>query len=78
MLLAWGETERMRMPVVVTEDPDLVPLCPHCGRELTEIVATSPKAQGSSSFTFGKRYVYSCPSCRKVLGLTQRKGFWAG
>ncbi len=64
--------------VVVTEDLDLVPLCPHCNRELNEIVATSPKASGSAAFTFGKRHVYACPSCRKFLGITQRKGFWAG
>jgi uncharacterized protein with PIN domain len=66
------------MPVVVTEEPDLVPLCPHCNRELNEIIATSPDVKGSSTFTFGKRFVYACPSCRKALGITQRKGFWAG
>jgi len=26
----------------------------------------------------GKRYVYSCPECRKVLGVSHRKGFWMG
>lgn len=66
------------MPVIVTEEPDLVPLCPHCSQELNEIVASTPTAQGSAAFKFGKRTVYACPSCRKALGISQRKGFWAG
>ncbi|MBT8214458.1 MAG: hypothetical protein KJP12_04470 [Acidimicrobiia bacterium] len=66
------------MSVVVREDPQLIPLCPHCSAELNEIVATMPRAQGSGSFTFGKRTVYACSRCRKVLGFSQRKGFWAG
>ena len=66
------------MPVVLIEDTDLVPLCPHCNRELSEIVATIPSATGSSRFTFGKRAVYACPRCRKALGVSERKGFWAG
>ncbi len=66
------------MPIIINDDPDLVPRCPHCDAELTEISATTTVARGSSSFTMGKRYVYACPSCRKVLGFTQRKGFWAG
>jgi hypothetical protein len=24
----------------------------------------------------GVRYVYFCPHCRKVLGVSHRKGFW--
>jgi hypothetical protein len=30
------------------------------------------------SGVFGKRYVYFCPKCRKVLGVSHRKGFWMG
>jgi len=26
----------------------------------------------------GRRYVYFCSHCRKVLGLSHRKGFWMG
>ena len=66
------------MPVVITEDPDLVPLCPHCSEELREIIGTTPRAQGTASFMFGKRTVYACPSCRNVLGISARTGFWAG
>ena len=26
----------------------------------------------------GKRYVYFCPNCKSVLGVSHRKGFWMG
>ena len=66
------------MAVVIVEEPNLVPLCPHCNRELNEIVAATPTVSGSAAFRFGKRHVYACPSCHKALGITHRKGFWAG
>jgi uncharacterized protein with PIN domain len=66
------------MTVSITEDRDLVPRCPHCEAELSEIVATTAGTIGSSQFRFGKRYVYACPSCRRALGVSHRKGFWAG
>lgn len=62
----------------VTEDPDLVVLCPHCENPLTTISSRTLPASGSGVFTFGKRYVYACPNCRKCLGVSQRKGFWMG
>jgi hypothetical protein len=34
--------------------------------------------QASGAFAFGKRYIYSCPSCNNVLGVSHRKGFWMG
>lgn len=55
-----------------TERDDITPLCPHCGAALKEIWC-----QRLTAF-FGKRYVYSCPHCRKVLGVSHRKGFWMG
>ena len=66
------------MAVVIVEEPDLVPLCTHCNKELNEIVAATPTATGSTAFRFGKRHIYACPSCRKALAISQRKGFWAG
>jgi len=30
------------------------------------------------SSQFGKRYIYFCPTCSKVLGVSHRKGFWMG
>ena len=51
---------------------DLDPLCPHCSKEL-ETVYIKPMES-----MLGKRYVYFCPYCRKVLGVSHRKGFWMG
>ena len=65
---------------VVRESPDLVPLCPHCALPLDEIKSRVVRTAGRSSpeFRFGKRYIYACPSCHKALGISHRKGFWAG
>ena len=56
----------------VIEDNQSKPICPHCEKEIGEIVAR--KLGG----TLGVRFVYSCPHCRKVLGVSHRKGFWMG
>lgn len=56
----------------VDEKDDVYPLCPHCGKELRRIWC-----RGLESF-FGKRYIYFCPDCRKVLGVSHRKGFFMG
>ena len=62
---------------VVRESVDLVPLCPHCHSALDEVEARVVRTKGRSSpeFRFGKRYIYACP---KALGISHRKGFWAG
>lgn len=64
--------------IVAKESPHLEPLCPHCGVTLSEIHGRGVSARARFSFGFGKRYIYACPSCRKVLGVSHRKGFWAG
>lgn len=56
---------------IETKD-DVDPICPHCDRDLTTIWT-----RGLESL-LGKRYVYFCPHCRKVLGISHRKGFWMG
>jgi uncharacterized protein with PIN domain len=58
--------------IPVEERNDITPVCPHCNAPLTLVQCNQ------LSSTFGKRYVYSCPSCKKVLGVSQRKGFWMG
>lgn len=50
-----------------------VPICPHCGQPLQDIL--SQKLSGS---LLGKRYVYFCSLCKKVLGISHRKGYLAG
>jgi uncharacterized protein with PIN domain len=56
---------------IVTRD-DIRPVCPHCSTELRSICCQQ------LSGMLGKRYVYFCSSCRKVLGVSHRKGFWMG
>ncbi len=51
---------------------DVQPICPHCSTALTTL--WMQLLQG----ILGKRYVYFCPHCRKVLGISHRKGFWMG
>lgn len=58
--------------IACEEHNDIVPICPHCGAKLEKINARRLSA------TFGKRYVYFCPACNKVLGVSHRKGFWMG
>jgi uncharacterized protein with PIN domain len=48
------------------------PVCPHCGREVRQVLCRE------LSSVFGKRYIYFCPLCKKVLGVSHRKGFWMG
>ncbi|MCC7175100.1 MAG: hypothetical protein IT159_07880 [Bryobacterales bacterium] len=51
---------------------DVTPLCPHCGEPVRELWCRQVAA------FFGRRYIYLCPRCRKVLGVSHRKGFWMG
>lgn len=60
--------ERMR----IENREDVSPVCPHCQAVLQSIWYR--KLHG----TLGRRYVYFCPHCRKVLGVSHRKGFWMG
>jgi uncharacterized protein with PIN domain len=51
---------------------DVRPVCPHCEAELEKIWMRELES------VLGKRYIYFCPHCRKVLGVSHRKGFWMG
>jgi hypothetical protein len=54
------------------EKNEVTPVCPHCSEPVKEVWC-----RPLSSY-FGKRYIYFCPRCRKVLGVSHRKGFWMG
>jgi hypothetical protein len=54
------------------ERNDLIPACPHCSQPITKVYYRE------LSGVWGKRYIYFCPSCQKVLGVSHRKGFWMG
>jgi uncharacterized protein with PIN domain len=48
------------------------PICPHCEKPITRVLASKLKSK------FGVRFLYFCSHCRKVLGVSHRKGFWMG
>ena len=52
---------------------DIAPKCPRCDKRL-ETVFYREMYGGM----FGKRYIYFCPYCENVLGVSHRKGFWMG
>ena len=51
---------------------DTSPLCPHCEKPVNKLWYQQLK-----SF-WGARYIYFCSSCRKIVGVSHRKGFWMG
>jgi len=51
---------------------DAEPICPHCHEPLAELWFRELQS------AFGRRYVYFCSRCRKILGVSHRKGFWMG
>lgn len=48
------------------------PLCPHCSKKIEKIYMREIKSY------LGRRYLYYCAECLKVLGISHRKGFWMG
>lgn len=62
----------------IVEDETITALCPHCDQRLSTIKTRQVRTTGSVTAGFGKRYVYACPACHKLLGITHRKGFWMG
>jgi hypothetical protein len=60
------------MMIGLTRRDDVVPLCPHCAADIVEVWYKE------LSGMLGKRFLYFCPACRKVLGISHRKGFWMG
>ena len=57
-------------------DSSELPLCPHCEREIERLL--SKKIESQVEMNLGVRYVYFCGHCKKVLGVSHRKGFWMG
>jgi hypothetical protein len=48
------------------------PICPHCDSRLKTMLFKELRG------FLGRRYVYFCPTCQKILGVSHRKGFWMG
>ena len=51
---------------------DVEPVCPYCSSELRTVWMRELKS------VLGRRYIYFCSNCRKVLGVSHRKGLWMG
>ena len=51
---------------------DVQPVCPHCGVQIRSVWYQELRSM------LGKRFLYFCSGCRKVLGISHRKGFWMG
>ena len=58
--------------ITVVKTESIQPICPHCGNEISSVFVRLLES------IFGKRYIYFGGSCKKVLGVTHRKGFWMG
>ncbi|MCF8261832.1 MAG: hypothetical protein K9J12_13720 [Melioribacteraceae bacterium] len=58
--------------VELKKKEDVSPVCPHCNTDIREVWFNELRTD------FGRRYIYFCSKCKKVLGVTHRKGFWMG
>ena len=58
--------------IKLEERPNDAPICPHC--------QTSVKSMYYQLLSkwLGRRYVYFCSHCKKVLSVSHRKGFFMG
>lgn len=68
-ILAASEEPTM---IEITQRDDVTPVCPHCDEPIREILFRELSGQ------LGRRYLYFCSGCLKVLGVSHRKGFWMG
>lgn len=62
----------MTADIRIEENTTRTPICPHCEREVTNLSARKVQSP------WGVRFLYFCSHCRKVLGVSHRKGFWMG
>ncbi len=58
--------------ILLEENDGITPLCPYCEKPQKTILFRKMKT------LLGKRFVYFCSGCKKVLGISHRKGFWMG
>jgi hypothetical protein len=57
----------MTAPSTVVLREDLLPVCPFCEAEVPEIYARKPRR---APFGIGRGFVFFCPHCRKVMGVS--------
>lgn len=61
-------THSSSMPCAAVRRDDLVPICPYCEAQLTEIYTRKPRGS-FKVFGLGRGLVFFCPHCRKTLGI---------
>ena len=62
----------MEPTIQIREASTEMPLCPHCEKVLHTVNSKKIGAR------LGVRFIYFCDGCKKVLGVSHRKGFWMG
>ena len=69
----FGKSKLNREPIKSYHPPQgAVPVCPYCESRLDGVYTQEVSNE------FGKTWLYFCMRCSKVLGTSQRKGFWMG
>ena len=58
--------------IELKEKKDAAPICPHCSEPISEVWFRELKG------FLGRRYVYFCSRCQKILGVSHRKGLLMG
>jgi hypothetical protein len=58
--------------IELAQNDDVDPVCPHCEAQIKAVWFRELKG------LFGRRYLYFCGACKKVLGVSHRKGFFMG
>ncbi len=58
--------------IELRKNDETVPLCPHCSESIQELSYQELKT------LLGRRFIYFCSKCKKVLGVSHRKGFFMG
>jgi hypothetical protein len=56
----------------IQQRDDVHPVCPHCHEALQTVFLRELRGFA------GRRYLYFCSLCHKVLGVSHRKGFFMG
>jgi len=52
--------------------PDRLPVCPHCRAEVDGLMSRSIKTNA------GRGYIWACPECLVIVGVSQRSGYVLG
>ena len=54
---------------IASQEATYDPICPHCEKKITEVHWRMMNAVNAE-------YLFTCPSCKKVIGIGVRKAAW--